>query len=262
MAAGVFSFVWLVQPGTLPEQLLRASVVVAGTVFALMSRYTRSTTTHRVILAVSVTGIAMINLIYALGSSWQELLWWVERDAARQSVLVRQILFAFSSRGGEVDSQMVTVLDQSIRFVTDFYPALLALQLMAGLALAAAISHGTAAEAAGVPPRTFAQLRFNDNLGWVTIGLLAVMLLPFTAPARQGVANLLLVLGVLYALRGIAVGIAGMRRAGIDSGAVLVLCIVLGLLILPISLAGAILLGIVDTRIDLRERWAPPQARE
>ncbi len=256
--AGGFSLAWLIRLGTLPDQLLRAAVVISGAVFALASRLTRSTVTHRAIVAVSVTGFALANLLYALGSTWDEVAWWVERNAGRQAILLRQILFALDTAGRSVDPQTAAVIDQTIRFTTDFYPALLAVQLMAGLALATAIYHRVARGPIGFRPGALTDFRFNDNLGWVAIGLLVLMLMPFVAEARLAVGNLLLVLGALYGLRGLAVATFGLRQAGVRSVVGIALGILLALMILPISLAGAILLGIVDSRVAIRERWASP----
>ena len=74
-------------------------------------------------------------------------------------------------------------------------------------------------------------------------------------------ANVLIVTGVLYALRGAAVmsfALAISGGPGLFTTAMIFFAIVF---MLPVVLAGSILLGVVDAGLDLRRRWSTPRAR-
>ncbi|MBI2614929.1 MAG: DUF2232 domain-containing protein [Gemmatimonadetes bacterium] len=112
----------------------------------------------------------------------------------------------------------------------------------------------------GVPPGRFREFRFSEHLGWVGAVALLVMLVPRLAAAKVAAINLLLVSGLLYAVRGAAVtafGIALLGGAGCGTAALFGL---LALFVLPAVVAGAIVLGVIDAGMDLRKRWATPPA--
>lgn len=252
--AGGFSAFWLLQPGNLPDQVVRAGTLIASVVFVLGARLTAATVTHRALASVALAAVAVGNLLYSLESSWQELSWWVERSASQ---VARQQEFGvwMMCYGGETaDNQLSEVLEQTVRFVADYHAAIVAVQLMAGLALATAIFHRVARQPVGAGLGRFRDFRFNDNLGWVAIVPLLVIVIPGLGAFRLIAGNVLLVFGVLYAMRGLSVAACGLERAGRNRGLSIVLSIAVALLILPIALAGAILLGVVDSRLDLRAR--------
>jgi hypothetical protein len=85
------------------------------------------------------------------------------------------------------------------------FPALLALQSLAALALAWATYHRLSRTRLGAPLRPLREFRFNDQLVWGLIVGLTIMLLP-TLTAVSGVGkNLLVFFGALYAVRGLGV---------------------------------------------------------
>jgi hypothetical protein len=85
------------------------------------------------------------------------------------------------------------------------FPALLALQSLAALALAWATYHRLSRARLGAPLRPLREFRFNDQLVWGLIVGLTIMLLP-TLTALSGIGrNLLVFFGALYAVRGLGV---------------------------------------------------------
>ncbi len=104
----------------------------------------------------------------------------------------------------------------------------------------------------------FRDFRFTEHFGWVPVLALAVVLAP-GAP-RLMAANVLVVGGVLYALRGAAVAWFGIRLAGKPGFLTTVLIAFSIVFMLPVVLIGAILLGVADTGLDLRRRWVAPRA--
>jgi hypothetical protein len=93
------------------------------------------------------------------------------------------------------------------------FPALLALQSLAALALAWALYHRLSRTRIGPPVAPLREFRFNDQLVWGLIVGLTVLLLPALAPSRAAAFGMLRSFGVnlvvfflsLYALRGLGV---------------------------------------------------------
>jgi hypothetical protein len=258
VVAGALAIAWLVQLGQLPEQMLRAALVMATAVFVLSARYTSWPVTSRALLAVLAAGATAGTLLAALGSSWAEVRWWV----GRQLGLTARSLsgWAWIGGGGETGAAAGpdAWLAESVGFVSDYYPAIAALQLMAGLALATAIYHRTSPKAWGTDVGRLRDFRFADQLGWVVVVTLLVLLTPGLALLRTGASNALLVLGTLYAMRGAGVGLCALDRAGLGRGLGAAIVCVGALLMLPIALGGAILVGVVDSHMDIRRRWLTP----
>jgi hypothetical protein len=85
------------------------------------------------------------------------------------------------------------------------FPALLALQSLAALALAWATYHRLGRARLGAPLRPLREFRFNDQLVWGLIVGLTIMLLPTLTSLRGAGKNLLVFFGALYAVRGFGV---------------------------------------------------------
>jgi len=65
--------------------------------------------------------------------------------------------------------------------------------------------HRLAVRPLGTPPAPFRTFVFSDQLVWGWVAAAGLVLIPVPEPWRLLGANLLLVLGVLYAARGLAV---------------------------------------------------------
>lgn len=255
------ALVWLAQPGEPPDQLTRAVAVIGGATFVLATIYSRSTVTHRALLAVTTAATAMLVLFPLLGWSWDQVRWWVEhRTGFAVRLALGQVAATRAAGAGAPLPDLERWFESGVRFLADQYAAVLAIQLLAGLGLAAAIYYRVCRSPAGVPPGRFREFRFSEHLGWVGAVALLVMLVPRLAAAKVAAINLLLVSGLLYAVRGAAVtafGIALLGGAGCGTAALFGL---LALFVLPAVVAGAIVLGVIDAGMDLRKRWATPPA--
>jgi uncharacterized protein YybS (DUF2232 family) len=108
-----------------------------------------------------------------------------------------------------------------------------------------------------VPLARFRDFRFSEHLGWAAAIPLLIILLPDLIRAKVAASNLLLLVGTLYALRGLAVAafLAGIAGTG---PLATVLAVVMAIFMLPLVLGGGILLGLLDAGIDLRRRWRKP----
>ncbi len=257
--AGGLALLWLWEPGEPPDQLARAVAVIGGATFALATFYSRSSVTHRALLAVTTSAVAMVLLFPVLGWTWTTIRWWVQhRTGFAVRLALGQLGASAPAAGGPVP-EMERWFEGGVRVLADQYAAVLAIQLLAGLALAAAIYYRVAREPRGAPPGRFRDFRFSEHLGWVGAVALLVVLLPRLAAAKVAALNLLLVAGVLYGLRGAAVTVFGIMLLGGAGWGTAALFALLGLFVLPAVTAGAIVLGVVDAGMDLRKRWATPR---
>ncbi len=98
-------------------------------------------------------------------------------------------------------------------------------------------------------------------MGWIAVVALALILMLRAGALKLLAANVLVVAGALYALRGSAVVIFGLTVTGGPGLLTTGIMAFLVVFMLPVVLAGTILLGVVDAGMDLRRRWTTPQER-
>jgi hypothetical protein len=145
--------------------------------------------------------------------------------------------------------------DQIGALQTRLFPALLALQSLAALALASwwvrrmGRSDSRAFELA--PLREF---RFPDELIWLLIAALALSILPMGASVDRIALNALVFMGALYALRGLAVFV--FLAASSRSIPTMVLGTLALVFLYPVAFTAALLMGVGDTWLDVRRRAA------
>lgn len=137
-----------------------------------------------------------------------------------------------------------------------FYPALLALESLAALALAWAIYHRISRTRIGQPIGHLADFRFSDQLAWGLIVGALLILLPRTGAWPALGLNLLLFFGTLYALRGLAVFVWYLRAMRASAPALVVLALIAALLSAPTAV-GLALIGLSDSWADWRSRSRP-----
>lgn len=157
----------------------------------------------------------------------------------------------------ETEKDLATLSDAA----RTVFPALLALESLAILALAWATYHRLGRARLGLPLRPLREFRFNDQLVWGLIVGLTIMLVPTLGSVRGLGKNLLVFFGVLYAMRGIGVltwfiapGSLGITLA---IGFLMLLAPVLkvfAVLAFMLVGVGALALGLGDTWADWRNR--------
>jgi len=252
--AGVIGLWWLLQPGDLPDQVMRAALVFAATTFALASQRTRLTFTHRALLAVAVAAAGVASVFLVFGWSWQRLHWWV---GFRTGAVMRLVLSAtmVTAEPGTVDldrPDFDAVLNDVVRTSADLFPGALALQLLLCLALAAFLVQRMGRVRIGQPFGRLAEFRFSEHLGWLLAGSLVLLVIPGLGAARPLAVNLLMVMAALYGLRGIAVVVSGLKA--VHAGPILYgLAAFAVLFVLP----GTVLLGVLDAGLNLRRKRPP-----
>lgn len=141
-----------------------------------------------------------------------------------------------------------------LAFRSGVFPALLALQSLAALGVGwwAFVRMGGARQGQMLHP--LRDFRFHDQLIWLVIAGLVLLVLPLGPGATRVAANLLVFMGALYALRGVAVFVflAGRApsRLSVFFGALT------ALFLSHLVLTAAVLVGLGDTWLDVRRRVA------
>ncbi len=148
------------------------------------------------------------------------------------------------------------VYEPVVRFVSDTVPATLALQTLAGLTLAWQWHRRLARNPLGPPPAPFREFRFGDHWVWAIIVALVGWITPVVAGLKLAALNILVVLGGLYLVRGIAIVVACAAAFGIAPAALVIGAVVAAALALPLLLLlpGLATLGITDTWLEFRRR--------
>ena len=205
------------------------------------------------LLAVVMGGVAML-----LAGGWADL------DSLVRSHLLTVTDTAFRGlRPAKADSAAVGQFAETARRVAllqwQVFPALLALQSLAALGLASwAVARLRRAEGGAFTLRPLREFRFNDQLVWVVVLGLALLVLPLDAVATRLGYNALFFMGGLYALRGF--GVIVFLAGGAPSFLTVMFGAIMAVFLYPLVLTAAVLVGLGDTWLDVRGRAAaaPP----
>lgn len=146
--------------------------------------------------------------------------------------------------------QMLDSWNRMPEVTVSFFPALLALESLAALALAWGLFHRISRTRVGPPLARLRDFKFGDQLVWGLLVGIVLVVIPSLGALRGLGVNLILFFGALYVLRGVGVlawFIAERRLA-------LVILIILALLFTPAFGILALGLGLGDTWVDWRGR--------
>jgi hypothetical protein len=250
LVAGAWSLLWLQEVGGLGAQVTRAGAVLLIGSFLALTLWQPSNGVGRALAATAGAGTALLVWMRGLGIGWTQLVSGVDHDLSVYQTSIRE---QWRSAGAPQE-----LIDQSVALMhsaSQLYPGLLAIAGIAGLRLAWAWYHRLATHPLGTPPAPFRTFVFSDQLVWGWVAAAGLVLIPVPEPWRLLGANLLLVLGVLYAARGLAIVVAQSRGIAGPVGAVLTL---VAMLVLPFVVGGLTLLGLADTWLDFRRRLSTP----
>jgi len=133
------------------------------------------------------------------------------------------------------------------------YPAILALESLAVLALAWSLFHRVSRARIGPALAPLREFRFNDQLVWGLVAGITAVAVPTLTAFRVAGLNLLVFFGALYALRGLGV------LTWFFAPGRLMVALTIGLAIFMWPLLGVFALGIGlgDTWLDWRSRPRP-----
>jgi len=202
----------------------------------------------RAFTAVAATAVTAALLFVTDVQRWLRLDWTVARRLRNGAGDVASLMGA----GGKRDwgEQLAGALYAATELQATLYPALLALASLAALAIAWWAYRRLAVQ----ERRPFAPLRefrFRDELVWLLIAGILLVLLPLGEGALRAGSNVLTFMGALYALRGVAVFLA---LAGAPGPAGVLLAALAVLFLYPLVMAAAVVVGLTDTWLDLRAR--------
>ena len=197
-------------------------------------------------------GLATALLIQVIWGSeaWGALAWEATRDA---SIAMRSIV--------EIAPGAFTIYEPMVRFVSLTLPGMLALQTLAGLALAWQLHLRLAPAAWGdtPAPRTrFRDFRMGDAWVWGIVAWLGVLILPVSSALHVAGTNVGLVASALYVLRGAAIVVTFAEVFGVSAVALVIAAGAAAALAVPLLfvLPGLCTLGITDTWYQYRRRLA------
>jgi hypothetical protein len=226
----------------------RGWVLVLGAWFiAMVLAWPQASFISRALGAVAgSTGTAALVFLVRR-APWQQLDWTIGQ-LYRQEMATFATVFAQADAGvqqqGSSDAMM-----QAADLAARFYPAVVALGSVAALGLAWwAYRRLVAMES---PLGLLRDFRFSDDLVWVRIAGLALVVAPLGDVASRIGGNVLGFMAGIYALRGLAVGVALVGSPGVVGT---IVAAVFGLLLWPLTVTSAAVLGISDTWLDLRTR--------
>jgi predicted membrane protein DUF2232 len=250
LAGGAWSALWLQQIGGLGAQVTRAAAVLLCGAFLALTLWQPSNAVGRAVAATAAAGTVLGLWMWRLGIGWSRLVTGVDQELSTYETAVRD-----QWRNAGASQELITQAGALMHSVSQLYPALLALAGIAGLRLAWFWYHRLAVHPLGAPPAPFRTFGFNDQLVWGWVAAVSLALAPVPEPWRLAGANLILVLGVLYAARGLAVV---MTQAGGVAASVAAVLGFIAIFLLPFVVGGLTLLGLADTWLDFRRRLATP----
>ena len=141
------------------------------------------------------------------------------------------------------------------------FPALLALESLAALALAWATYHRLSRRRLGAPLSALRDFRFNDQLVWGLIVGLVILLLPSLAGIRGVGRNLVLFFGALYAMRGLGVLAWFMAPGAFAVGLIVGFVMLWAPVLNVIAVLGFLTLGITALGLGVGDTWADWRSR-
>lgn len=249
-AAGAFLLFGLeARAGGLWYLELAWAVLAGGWFAALTLRQPGVGVLHRGLGAVAGSA-AVLGAAFAARPEWWGVVDWSVRDHLFQAAaLGLAVLREFQQPDGLPAGFADTVYGMA-EVQWALFPALLGLATLAGLAVAWWV-YVRVAEGRRGALTPLKELRFEDQLVWVFIaGLLMVAVAAGDGWTRAG-SNTLVFMGVLYVLRGAAVVLFLNGGLSLLGGLVLALAM---LLVAPVILGAALLIGLGDTWLNVREK--------
>ena len=200
-------------------------------------------------LLIGVLATGLLIQIFWGAEAWGALAWEATRQAG---VTMRSIV--------EVAPDTFVIYEPMVRFVSLTWPGMLALQTLAGLALAWHLYRRIAG--AVVVATRFKDFRMGDGWVWGIVAWLGVLILPVSSTLHVAGANLGLVASVLYVLRGAAIVVTFAEAFGVSVVALVIMAGVAAALAVPLLfvLPGLCTLGITDTWYQYRRRLAGADA--
>jgi hypothetical protein len=225
------------------------ALVLAGCFVVLTMRWPRSRFFTRAFAAVSTTAVVVGLLLMVRPGSWSMIDWLVTERVMRTYSLITQTFMTIDSEASLSTTQLNSIFDLAV-LQGRYFPALLGLSSLSALAVAWwAYVRLSAGSNLGLGP--LREFRFNDHFMWLLLTGLALIVLGAGEAWTRAGSNAVVFMGGLYALRGAAVLL--FINGGVTGFGVLFLAV--GMLVLsPVLIMGALVVGVGDTWLDLRSK--------
>ena len=228
------------------------ALLLGGCFFGLSIARPKMKTSDRALEAVFGALVLGTILMTLMSGAWN-ILDWVISDRVRATVA--QVIALGGSEG--LAPALITALYQTADIQILIFPALTALASMSALLLSwwlFIFFSGRSEEAFG-PVKDF---RFNDHLIWMLVVGLFLLFTRWSEPLQRLGSNAVVFIGALCAVRGAAVIVFITGGFSVLGYAMTLLGLVI---VTPIVLGGAVLIGIADIYLDFRKRSEQLAAR-
>ncbi len=224
-------------------------LVLAGCFVVLTMRWPRSQFFPRAFAAVAATATLVGLLLTIRPGSWSMVNWLITERLMQSVSVITQMFMALDSESPLSTAQLNSFFDLAAR-QGRYFPALLGLSSLSALAVAWwAYVRFSVGSGLGLGP--LREFRFNDHLMWLFLTGLALIVLGVGEGWTSAGSNAVVFMGGLYALRGAAVLL--FLNGGVTGLGILFLAI--GMLVLsPVLVMGALVVGVGDTWLDLRAK--------
>jgi len=250
---GVTSIALLALPGGRLAAVIAAYTVLVTAAFVAGAALAPTTFLRQALRAIAAAGVATAVLIQVVWGhvwgteGWGSLGW----DATREAGLMMRFIV-------ELRPEAITLYEPVVRFVSATTPGMLALQSLAGLALAWQWHVQLAAQPLGAPLAPFREFRIGDGWVWGVVAWLGLLVAPVSGVLKLAGTNLGFVLGALYVLRGAAIVVSFAQAVGVSAIALVIAAAAAATLALPLLflIPGLCTLGITDTWYQYRRRLA------
>lgn len=246
---GATSIALLALPGGRVAAVIAAYTILVTAAFVAGAALAPAAFLRQALRAICVGGVGTALLVQVVwgADGWGALAW----EATREAGLSMRLLV-------ELRPDAFTLYEPVVRFVSATAPGMLALQSLAGLALAWQWHVHLTAQPLGAPLAPFREFRIGDGWVWGVVAWLGLLIAPVSGVLEAAGTNLGFVLGALYVLRGAAIVVTFAQALGVSAVALVIAGAAAAALALPLVflLPGLCTLGITDTWYQYRRRLA------
>ncbi|HET8655725.1 MAG TPA: DUF2232 domain-containing protein [Longimicrobiaceae bacterium] len=206
----------------------------------------------RALLAVALAGVAALVWVAASGG-WGAFDHQLQKQLMAVPGRIVQQLKDSGADSAAID-RYSPAIEQAMRLQWRLLPGLLGLQSLAALALASwLVTRLRRGDGGPFILRPLREFRFNDQLVWILIAGIVLLLVPVSGSLADRVGlNALVFMAGLYALRGL--GVFLFLVGGAPSFFTVFFGAMATLFLYPLVLTAAVLIGLGDTWIDVRAR--------
>lgn len=246
---GATSIALLALPGGRVAAVIAAYTILVTAAFVASAALAPAAFLRQALRAICVGGVGTALLVQVVwgADGWGALAW----EATREAGLSMRLLV-------ELRPDAFTLYEPVVRFVSATAPGMLALQSLAGLALAWQWHVHLTTQPLGAPLAPFREFRIGDGWVWGVVAWLGLLIAPVSGVLEAAGTNLGFVLGALYVLRGAAIVVTFAQALGVSAVALVIAGAAAAALALPLVflLPGLCTLGITDTWYQYRRRLA------